>query len=253
MISPDTKAVLLVGGLGTRLRTVMPSTPKPLATVGNRPFLELLVRQLSSQGIRNLIMCTGYLADQIEREFGDGTNLGLQIQYSREPHPLGTGGAVKLAGKFLRNARDFLVMNGDSFVEIDFGRLVKFHRARGALASIAVVSVKNAGRYGTINTDSDNKVLQFYEKTGADSPGLINAGVYVFSRAILEYIPAGMTSLEKDIFPSILDQGVYAVKQTGLFIDIGTPADYAHAQQLFEQLRASAQAPRVEILPRQET
>jgi D-glycero-alpha-D-manno-heptose 1-phosphate guanylyltransferase len=245
VISRDTKAVLLVGGLGTRLRAVIPSTPKPLATVGNRPFLELLIRQLSSQGIRNLIMCTGYLADQIESEFGDGSNLGLQIQYSREPHPLGTGGAVKLAGKFLRNARDFLVMNGDSFVEIDFGPLVKFHRTHGALASIAVVSVNNAGRYGTISTDSDNKVLQFREKTGLDSPGLINAGVYVFSRAILERIPAGMTSLEKHIFPTVLDQGVYAAKQTGLFIDIGTPADYAHAQQLFEQLRVSSQAPRV--------
>src|SRR5271154_2633512 len=108
MKTSDTKAVLLVGGLGTRLRTVVPSAPKPLAPVGDRPFLELLIQQLAGQGIRNLVLCTGYLADQIHSEFGDGNNLGVAIEYSTEPNALGTGGAVKFAEKFLRGVSDFL-------------------------------------------------------------------------------------------------------------------------------------------------
>jgi NDP-sugar pyrophosphorylase family protein len=232
----DTKIVLLVGGLGTRLRALLPSAPKPLAPVGNRPFLELLVRQLGNQGIRSLIMCTGYLADQIEREFGDGSNLGVAIEYSREPHPMGTGGAVKLAQRLLEGLTDFLVMNGDSFLEIDFSQFIQFHRTHRAMATIAVVRVENASRYGTVRVDSSNRVVEFCEKAGQDSPGLINAGVYVFNAAILEHIPAEQVSLEKDIFPTLLDQGVYAARQEGVFIDIGTPADYAHAQQLFDRL-----------------
>jgi NDP-sugar pyrophosphorylase family protein len=233
----DTKAVLLVGGLGTRLRTVVPSAPKPLAPVGNRPFLELLIRQLGSQGIRSLIMCTGYLADQIESEFGKGSALGVTIEYSKEPEALGTAGAVKFAEGFLQGAPDFLVMNGDSFLELDLNHLIQLHRTLDGLATMAVVSVENAGRYGTVHVDSGNRVTEFCEKTGNDSPGLINAGVYVFSPAILGLIPAGPVSLEKDVFPRLLDQGVYASRERGVFIDIGTPADYAHAQELSDQLR----------------
>jgi NDP-sugar pyrophosphorylase family protein len=243
MKTSETKAVLLVGGLGTRLRAVISSAPKPLAPVGNRPFLELLIRQLGNQGIRRLIMSTGYLADQIEGEFGNGSELGVAIEYSREPEPLGTAGAVKFAERFLQGVPDFLVMNGDSFLELDLRQLVQLHRTHGGVATMAVVSVENAGRYGTVHVDTGNKVTEFCEKTGSDSPGLINAGVYVFSPAILEYIPVGPVSLEKDIFPRLLDQRVYAVKEQGVFIDIGTPADYARAQELSDRLRrATAQA-----------
>jgi NDP-sugar pyrophosphorylase family protein len=235
----DTKAVLLVGGLGTRLRTVVPSTPKPLAPVGNHPFLELPMRQLCNQGIKNLVMCSGYLADQIEDEFGDGSDLGVTIEYSKEPLPLGTAGAVKFAQRYLRGVPDFLVMNGDSFLELDLCQLMQFHRTHGGLATIATVSVENAGRYGTVRADSGNRVTEFCEKTCNDCPGLINAGVYAFSRAILEFIPTGTVSLEKDVFPRLLDQGagLYAAKEQGVFIDIGTPADYEHAQKLFDRLR----------------
>jgi len=241
----DTKAVLLVGGLGTRLRALIPSTPKALAPVGDRPFLELLVRQLQGQGIRRLVMCSGYLADQIESEFGDGRNLGVTIEYSKELEPLGTAGAIKLAERYLQSVSEFLVMNGDSFLEIDLHQLIQFHRAHGGLATMAVVSVENAGRYGTVRTDSSNRITEFDEKTGKDSPGLINAGVYVFSRALLEHISAGQVSLEKDVFPKLLDQGMYALEQKGVFIDIGTPVDYARAQHLFELLyQATTPAPR---------
>jgi D-glycero-alpha-D-manno-heptose 1-phosphate guanylyltransferase len=239
----DTKAVLLVGGLGTRLRTVVPSAPKAMATVGDRPFLELLIRQLESQGIRNLVLCTGYLADQIEDEFGDGGDLGVVIEYSKEPQPLGTGGALKFAQKLLRETRDFVVMNGDSFVELDLGKLLRVHHTHGGVATMAVVAVENAGRYGTVHVDSNNRITEFMEKTGDDTPGLINAGVYIFSPAILEYIPDGPVSLEKEVFPRLFDRGVYAAREQGVFIDIGTPADYAKAQQLVDRLRrASTQA-----------
>ena len=236
MKNTDTKAVFLVGGLGIRLREVVPLAPKPLAPVGNRPFLELLIRQLVGQGIKVLIMCTGYLSEQIEVEFGDGRDLGVAIEYSKEARPLGTAGAVKFEEDHLQSVSEFLVMNGDSFLEIDFGQLVKFHRTHGGLATVAVVSVENAGRYGMVFADSSHRVTAFTEKTGNDAPGLINAGVYVFSRAVLDQIPTGPSSLEKDVFPRILDQGVYAAEQRGMFIDIGTPDDYARAQMLLDRL-----------------
>lgn len=228
----DTPAVLLVGGMGTRLRSVLPSTPKPLASVGNKSFLELLVRQLRCQGIRRLVMCTGYLADQVESEFGNGGGWEVEIKYSKEPRPLGTAGAVKLAQLYLRDVSDFLVMNGDSFLEISLRQLVRFHREHGGLVSMAVVKVKNAKRYGTVQVNADSRVVGFVEKAGGDRPGLINGGVYVFNRAVFEHILEAPASLEKDIFPRLLSQGVYALEQHGMFIDIGTPEDYARAQQL---------------------
>lgn len=235
----DIPALLLVGGRGTRLRSVVASAPKPLASVGNQPFLELLVRQLRRQGIRRLVMCSGYLADQIESKFGNGSAWDLTIKYSRELQPLGTAGAVRLAQGFLEGAPDFLVMNGDSFLEMDFGRLIQFHREQNAIATMAVISAQDAGRYGAVRVESGGRVVGFTEKTGTSSPGLINAGVYVFGRAILEHIPEGQVSLEREVFPLVLDQGVYALEHHGMFIDIGTPEDYARAQELCNQLSAA--------------
>ena len=236
----DTPAVLLVGGMGTRLRSVVPSIPKPLASVGNKPFLDLVIRQLRAQGIRHLVMCTGYLADRIESEFGNGYSWDLVIKYSKESIPLGTAGALKLARHSLRDTSDFLVMNGDSFLEIDFHRLIRFHRRHSGLVTMAVVEVKNASRYGTVQVDADKRVIGFAEKTNNDRPGVVNAGVYVFDSAVFEHIPEGPASLEKDIFPRLLAQGVYASEQHGMFIDIGTPEDYVRAQQLFPHLNDAA-------------
>jgi D-glycero-alpha-D-manno-heptose 1-phosphate guanylyltransferase len=236
----DVKAVLLVGGLGTRLRSAVPSTAKVLAAIGKRSFLELLVGQLRSQGIRHLVMCTGYLADQIENEFGDGRAWDVAIEYSKEEQPLGTGGAVRQARRFLQDAPDFLVMNGDSFLELDFLKLMEFHRSHEAMATIAVRRVEDAGRYGTVQVDAKGCVRAFTEKTGNDAPGLVNGGVYVFNQAVLECIPEHPTSLETEVFPRLLEQGVYAQEQHGMFIDIGTPADYARAQQLCDSLNEAA-------------
>jgi len=235
-VSEDTTALLLVGGMGTRLQSVLPSTPKPLAPVGDIPFLELLVLQLRSQGIRRFVMCTGHLADQVEREFGDGHKWQVAIEYSKEPRPLGTAGAVKFAEQHLPMISDFLVMNGDSFLEFDFRQLMRFHREHGGWISMAVRSVPDAARYGTVQVGARNRIVSFCEKTGSHTPGIINGGVYVFSRSVLEHIPDGPGSLEKDVFPRWLEHGVYALEQHGMFIDIGTPEDYARAQSLCRDL-----------------
>lgn len=234
------KAVLLVGGLGTRLRSAVPSLPKALASVGNRPFLELVVRQLRCQGIRRLVMCTGYLAGQIEEVFQDGTDFGGTIEYSKETAPLGTAGALKLAQRYVQYESEFLVLNGDSFVETDFNGLISVHRKHGSLATIAVVHVENASRYGTVHVGAAGRVLGFAEKTGQNAPGLVNAGVYVFSNAVFAQIPEAPASLERDVFPQLLEQGVYAVEHRGIFIDIGTPDDYARAGEMYDRLATAA-------------
>src|SRR5579863_3258470 len=236
----DVKAVLLVGGLGTRLRSAVSSAPKVLALVGKRSFLQLLVSQLRSQGIHRLVMCTGYLADQIENEFGNGQAWGVEIEYSKEEQPFGTAGAVKLAARYLKDDSEFFVMNGDSFLEMDFHKFMAFHRSHDAMATIAVFKVENTNRYGTVNVDADGRVQGFAEKTGRDVPGLVNGGVYIFKQAVLQCITQQPSSLEKDIFPRLLDQGVYAQEQRGMFIDIGTPADYARAQSLCDSLDNAA-------------
>lgn len=236
----DIKAVLLVGGLGTRLRAVLPSAPKPLASLGDKSFLELPVRQLQRQGIRRLVMCTGYLAEQIEKEFGNGSAWNVEVEYSREQQPMGTGGALKLAERFLADAPYCVVMNGDSFLEVNFGKLVDFHKQHGGPITIAVVTVPNAQRYGTVLLDQNKRVTGFVEKTGKEAPGVINAGVYVFSREFLSQLPEGPASLERDIFPRILDQRVYAFESDGIFIDIGTPEDYARARAMCDRLEQAA-------------
>jgi NDP-sugar pyrophosphorylase family protein len=236
----ETKAVLLVGGKGTRLRSVVSSGPKPLAAVGNKSFLELLVRQLRHQGINRIVFCTGYLAEKIEERFGDGRDWNINIEYSKEDLPLGTGGALKLAQGHLDGAHAFIVMNGDSFLEIDLRQFLEFHRERGGFASMAVVRVENAERYGTVRVGSDDQIVGFEEKNGIVAPGLINAGVYVFGPEIFERIPEGPASLERDVFPHVLDNRVYAFQRKAMFIDIGTPEDYARAQVICEQLDDAA-------------
>jgi D-glycero-alpha-D-manno-heptose 1-phosphate guanylyltransferase len=236
----DIPAVLLVGGIGTRLQSVISSTPKPLAPVGDAPFLQLLVRQLRSQGIRRLVMCTGHLADQVEKEFGDGHRWDVEIVYSKELSPLKTAGALKLAKCHLDRYKDFLVLNGDSFLEMDFHEFIRLHRKHGGLITMAAPKVPDAARYGTLQLDANNRVIGFREKMGAPVAGIINGGVYAFQRSILQHIPEGRASLETDIFPRLLEHGVYAVEQQGMFIDIGTPEDYARAQSLCQSLYQAA-------------
>lgn len=185
-------------------------------------------------------MCTGYLAEKIENEFADGRAWDVEIEYSRETYPLGTAGAVKLAGDHLQDVPDFVVMNGDSFLEIDFRKLVRFHHKHGGLVSIATLQVEDPSRYGTVRVDSRGRVVGFSEKRASNSPGLVSAGVYVFDRAVLDQIPEGPASLERDVFPQLLSHGVYAQEQRGIFIDIGTPEEYARAQVICDHLYDAA-------------
>jgi NDP-sugar pyrophosphorylase family protein len=157
-----------------------------------------------------------------------------------ETNALGTAGAVKLAERHLERTSDFLVMNGDSFLEVNLPEFMRFHRAHGDLISMAVRRVPDAARYGSVQLNAQNRVVGFGEKSSDSAPGLINGGVYVFNRAVLERIPQGPASLEREIFPSSLESGVYALEQHGMFIDIGTPEDYARAQALAESLRQAA-------------
>ncbi len=234
------RALLLVGGMGTRLRSVVPSVPKPLAPIGDRSIVELLVLQLRNQGFRRLVMCTGYLADQVEADFGDGAKWDVQITYSRESFPAGTAGAVKLAQPLLQEDIDFLVLNGDSFMQMNFAAMLRAHRQRHGVASIALCRVESAARYGTVELDSSGRVTKFLEKTGKQQSGLVNAGVYVFHRNVVNHIPDGTVSLETDVFPRLLKHGVYGFESQGLFLDIGTPETYALAQKLCQQLFAAA-------------
>ncbi len=233
-------ALLLVGGMGTRLRPVLSSKPKPLAPVGDIPFLELLVLQLRSQGVRRLVMCTGHQADQIQEEIGDGRKWDISIEYSRESEPLGTAGAIKFAEPFLSQAADFLVMNGDSFLELDFRKFARFHAEHGGLASIAVRGVPDAARYGTVRVDEGDRVVGFSEKRGVQEPGIVNGGIYLFKREIFRHIPEGPSSLEKDVLPAVLKGDSFAFEQHGMFIDIGTPEDYARAKALYQTLSEAA-------------
>ena len=237
----DTPAFLLVGGLGTRLQSVLSSTPKPLARVGKMPFLELLVLQLRSQGIRRIVMCTGHLASQIEQEFGDGKKWGVAIDYSQESQPLGTAGAVKLAERYLKSGfrlpgDERRLISGTRFTPVAFNFI-------GSMAEWSV------WRYAKFPMRRDTEPFiwtltiaswAFSEKTGSAVPGIINGGVYVFNRAVLNQVPQGPASFEKDVFPRVLEQGVYALEQYGMFIDIGTPEDYARAQTICQSLYQAA-------------
>jgi D-glycero-alpha-D-manno-heptose 1-phosphate guanylyltransferase len=238
--SADTKVVLLVGGLGTRLRSVVPDTAKPMACVGDRPFLELLLLQLRSQDFRRLVLCTGFRSRDVETRFGRGNQWHLEIEYSSEPSPLGTAGALKFAETLLRSSDDFIVMNGDSFMDIDLQGLLVAHRNFQGIATLAVTYQQSQMRYGTVLIAPESRVSGFIEKNVVASSGFVNAGIYVFSSHIFDFIPSGPSSLERDVFPKILSHGVYAVEQRGIFIDIGTPEDYARAQELGEQLYLAA-------------
>jgi NDP-sugar pyrophosphorylase family protein len=185
-------------------------------------------------------MCTGYRSDQIEEEFKHGNAWNVEIEYSREKTPLGTAGAIKQAQAYLRDESTFLVMNGDSFLDVQFHRLFRFHHEHQGIATIAVLPVKDSARYGRVQMDADGRVTGFSEKTGDVRPGVVSAGIYVFNRTVLEHIPEGPASLETDVFPRLVNHGVYALEQPGTFIDIGTPEDYGRAKTICDRLYEAA-------------
>jgi NDP-sugar pyrophosphorylase family protein len=224
--------LVLAGGLGTRLRSAVADRPKVLAEIRGRPFLAYLLDRLSQGGIRRVILCTGYRGEQVEAAFGSRFG-ALELVYSREPEALGTGGALRHAASLLEPG-PALVLNGDSFCEVDYQGLAAWHRERGACGSLALTRVEDPRRYGSVETDADGRVTRFVEKHQAAGPGWINAGVYVLGRELLESIPEGRAiSLEREVFPAWIGRGLHACRCGGRFLDIGTPESYAEAERFF--------------------
>lgn len=222
------QAVILVGGFGTRLQTVVSDVPKPMAPVEGRPFLEYQLAALQRGGITDVVLCAGYLADTVRVYFGDGSRFGLRIEYSVETMPLGTAGAVKFAAPLLRGA--FFVLNGDTYLDLDYQAMAAAHRARGATATLAVWASAETRQYGSIRMDADGRIRAFNEKqAGEAGTAWINAGAYIFEQAVLEIIPQDRAvSLEQETFPQLLASGaaLYGFPTAGYFIDIGTPEKY---------------------------
>lgn len=225
------QALILAGGLGTRLRAVVSDKPKPMATISGKPFLEYQIELLQRHGIDEVIFCVGYLYEQIQNHFGNGEKSGLKINYSIEEELLGTAGALKLAQKFIHGT--FLVLNGDTYLDIDLQQLIQFHqkkRENNAIGAVALIEVDDAGNYGAVTIDTTNAISSFNEKSaGAAASKLINAGIYVLELQIFNFIaPAKKVSLEKDTFPTVINQGhpLFGYQTKGYFVDIGTPTGY---------------------------
>jgi len=204
--------------------------PKSMALISGTPFLELLLDSLRSHRIGEVILGTGYMAEKIESYFGSGNKFGLNIRYSREHEPLGTGGALKLAESLISDP--VLVLNGDSYVEWSLVPMLELFTVKNADIVVVLQAVADVTRYGSVALDQDGRVTQFVEKGDAAGHGLINAGVYLLRKQIVRDLPAGTAiSLEREVFPQ-LDRGVYGLISTGLFIDIGIPDDLNRAQTL---------------------
>jgi NDP-sugar pyrophosphorylase family protein len=224
-------AAILAGGLGTRLRPLVSDRPKPMALVNGKPFLEYLLYFLKKQNVTNILFCLHYMKDHFIKHFGNGTKFGMSINYSIEPKPLGTAGALKHAEKSLEDR--FYVFNGDTLLEVNLAKLLDYQLKRNALATIALTQVSNPNRYGLVNTTENGRICSFLEKKCA-SKAFVNAGVYVFEKSILSYIPKELkVSLEREIFPTLLKAGepLYGYPTSGFFIDIGTPRDYIGFQK----------------------
>ncbi|MBA3963848.1 MAG: NTP transferase domain-containing protein [Chthoniobacterales bacterium] len=225
------RAFVLCGGLGTRLRAVLRDRPKSMAPVAGVPFLQILLERIRAQGISEIVLGTGYLAEQIEQHFGSGESLSLTIRYSQESAPAGTGGAVKLAQGLLSNPA--LILNGDSYVEWNLAPMLELAHTQQADLVMALQPVADVGRYGSVVIADDGRVTQFVEKGVNRGSGLINAGVYLLRKEIIDQLPGNMAiSLEKDVFPGLLSRRVYGLVCEGPFIDIGIPEDLARAQTL---------------------
>lgn len=217
-------AIILAGGKGTRLKEIIKDVPKPMAPIANRPFLEYLILHLGQWNIKNIVLSVGYKKEIIKSYFNNGEKLGVEILYTEEEKPLGTGGAIKKAASLV-DEENFIVMNGDSFFDINFDQLITFHKSRLSTVSLGLVYVSDTSRYGKVEINDKNEVIRFTEKAVC-SNGLINGGVYVFNRKIIDKIPDGKVSLEKEILPKLINQGLYGIETKGFFIDIGVPKDY---------------------------
>lgn len=225
---------MLAGGLGTRLQSRFGDLPKPLAPVGGRPLLERQLEWLAGHGIRDVVLCTGHGADRVRETLGDGARLGARLDYSAEPEPLGTAGALRLARG--RLAGPALVLNGDTLAPCDPWVLERARWESGALGAVALFRVADAASRGRVERAADGRIARFVEKdAGHAGPAWVNGGVYALAPRAWSYIPAaGAVSLEREVLPRLASEGrLVGVESDGEFWDIGTPEDWARADRHF--------------------
>jgi D-glycero-alpha-D-manno-heptose 1-phosphate guanylyltransferase len=225
-------ALILAGGLGTRLASVLPHLPKTLAPIQNVPFLQLLFNQLeNSKIVTQIILSLGHKADAIE-EFLTKKRCSIPIDLSIEPSPLGTGGALLYTLPKI-TTDTLLILNGDSYFHLPLAQFLHFHETKKSDFSIACKAVENGSRYGVIEIDpTSKKILSFKEKPPKSDPAIINAGIYLIEKHLLSPLTPGHYSLEKDFFPLFLKKNSFAYLHEGSFIDIGTPTSYNEAQTI---------------------
>lgn len=231
-------ALILAGGLGTRLQSVVPGKPKALAEVSGRPFVHFVLDHLIEQGFRTIVLCTGFLAGQVRDSLGSSYR-GAALQYSEEHSPMGTGGALRLAAGWI-GPEGAAVLNGDSFCDVNLTELRERHHEKKAAATLALSWQQDTARFGRVELDGDGRIVRFQEKDFAGGPGWINAGVYWVSDRFVSSIPAGQKiSLEKEVFPAWVGGSLYGAPTLSPVWDIGVPEAYARAQREFPPGKAS--------------
>jgi mannose-1-phosphate guanylyltransferase len=221
------QAVILVGGEGTRLRPLTVTVPKPVLPLVDRPFLVYMLEWLRRHGVDDVIMSCGFLATSVRNVLGDGSQLGLRLRFVEEPEPRGTAGALKYAEDLLDER--FLMLNGDVLTDIDLGAQMAQHASSGAVGTLALVPVEDPTAYGLVRLHEDRAVREFVEKPTADEidTNLISAGAYVLERSVLDLIPPGRNvSIEREIWPRLVGEGLFGFPAHAYWLDIGTPERY---------------------------
>lgn len=228
------EALILAGGLGTRLQSVVSDVPKPMAQVAGKPFVEYILQYLKEFGVERVVFSIGYKAEAFQNYFGKKYQ-GIEIEYVIEKEPLGTGGALKYALEHCIH-NDILVLNGDTFFNIELDDLWIFHQLHQADFTMALREAENASRYGTVQLNDSGKITAFVEKQGVEKEGLINAGIYILNKSIFNsYQLPDKFSLEKDFLEMHLSElNLFGCICEGYFIDIGIPEDYKKAQDDFK-------------------
>ena len=230
----DIDVVILAGGFGKRLKRELNGKPKLLAPICGKPYFEFVLKWLSFFGVRRIILSLGYLAQEIENYVSSIFIEGLEIICAIEPEPLGTAGGLAFASSHIKSDVA-LVMNGDSFVDADLCSLLDIHKACAFQATIVCTRVANSDRYGSVQINETGEVVSFQEKAETGSSGLINAGIYVFSRSMIRQIQRiKCGSLEDDVFENLPLGSLNSYSGSFEFLDIGTPEDYARATEMFQ-------------------
>lgn len=225
------KAVVLAGGLGTRLQPYTLLLPKPMLPLGDKPILERMMEWLKENGIRDIIVAVGYMRKVIESYFGDGREFGVRIRYARSDRPLGTAGQLRTAGRMLDER--FVLVYGDVLLEADLKPMIDFHSSHGAVATMMLMYYKAKLKYGLIETDEAGRIREWREKP--EVGGWINVGCYVMEPVFLKYIPSDVPYGMDDAFRNAIKVGepIYAYKSDGRFLDIGDRRSYREAYREF--------------------